>query len=416
MGYFEKIYLKNKKRRCSKTKKTAMGFIVVMGIVSLFADITHEGARSLIGPYLGLLGASATAVGIISGLGEFIGYGLRLLTGYLSDKTRRYWLFTFLGYGMDLFSVPLLALAGRWEIAAMLIIMERTGKAIRKPSKDTLMSYAARNVGSGKGFAIAEVLDQIGAVSGPVILSLILLFKSGDELTNYRLAFAILLIPALITLVLLSISRLNFPQPKKFEVKEDKINFEGISKSYWLYLVAISLIAAGFADFPLLAFHFQRIDIFNSTMIPFMYAIAMGVDAVSALIFGLFYDKVGVTSLIIASSLSIFFSPFSFLSNSSLLVILGVILWGVGMGAQESILKSVVADIVTPEKRGTAYGFFNAIFGLFWFIGSAFMGILYDHTIVSLVVFSMIIESAAVFTLFLFKFKLVNTLNKNERG
>ena len=382
-----------------------------MGIVSLFADITHEGARSLIGPYLGLLGASATAVGIISGLGEFIGYGLRLLTGYLSDKTRRYWLFTFLGYGMDLFAVPLLALAGRWEIAAMLIIMERTGKAIRKPSKDTLMSYAARNVGSGKGFAIAEVLDQIGAVSGPVILSLILLFKSGDELANYRFAFAILLIPALITLILLLISRLNFPQPEKFEVKEEKINFEGISKSYWLYLVAISLIAAGFADFPLLAFHFQRIDIFNSTMIPFMYAIAMGVDAISALIFGFLYDKVGVTSLIIASSLSIFFSPFSFLSESSLLVILGVILWGIGMGAQESILKSVVADIVTPEKRGTAYGFFNAIFGLFWFIGSAVMGILYDRAIVSLVVFSMIVESAAVFTLFLLKSKLGNPLN-----
>ncbi|RPD35749.1 MFS transporter [Petrotoga sp. HWH.PT.55.6.1] len=388
-----------------------MGFIVAMGIVSLFADITHEGARSLIGPYLGLLGASATAVGIISGLGEFIGYGLRLLTGYLSDKTHRYWLFTFLGYGMDLFAVPLLALAGRWEIAAMLIIMERTGKAIRKPSKDTLMSYAARNVGSGKGFAIAEVLDQIGAVSGPVILSLILLFKSGDELTNYRFAFAILLIPALITLILLLISRLNFPQPEKFEVKEEKINFEGISKSYWLYLVAISLIAAGFADFPLLAFHFQRIDIFNSTMIPFMYAIAMGVDAISALIFGFLYDKVGVTSLIIASSLSIFFSPFSFLSESSLLVILGVILWGIGMGAQESILKSVVADIVTPEKRGTAYGFFNAIFGLFWFIGSAVMGILYDRAIVSLVVFSMIVESAAVFTLFLLKSKLGNPLN-----
>jgi len=382
-----------------------------MGIVSLFADITHEGARSLIGPYLGLLGASATAVGIISGLGEFIGYGLRLLTGYLSDKTRRYWLFTFLGYGMDLFAVPLLALAGRWEIAAILIIMERTGKAIRKPSKDTLMSYAARNVGSGKGFAIAEVLDQIGAVSGPVILSLILLFKSGDELANYRFAFAILLIPALITLILLLISRLNFPQPEKFEVKEEAINFEGISKSYWLYLVAISLIAAGFADFPLLAFHFQRIDIFSPTMIPFMYAIAMGVDAVSALIFGLFYDKVGVTSLIIASSLSIFFSPFSFLSNSSLVVILGVILWGIGMGAQESILKSVVADIVAPEKRGTAYGFFNAIFGLFWFIGSAIMGVLYDHTIVSLVIFSMIVESAAVFTLFLLKSKLGNAVN-----
>ena len=243
-------------------KKTAMGFILVMGIVSLFADITHEGAQSLIGPYLGLLGASATVVGFVSGLGEFIGYSLRLLTGYLSDKTRRYWLFTFLGYTMDLFAVPLLALAGRWEVAAILIIMERTGKAIRKPSKDTLISYAAKSVGTGKGFAIAEVLDQIGAVSGPLILSLILLFRPAEELRNYRFAFGVLLIPALITLILLALSRLNFPQPEKFEIKEEKVSTQGLTKSYWLYLVAISLIAAGFADFPLLAFHFQKMNIF----------------------------------------------------------------------------------------------------------------------------------------------------------
>jgi len=387
-------------------KKTAMGFILVMGIVSLFADITHEGARSLIGPYLGLLGASATVVGFVSGLGEFIGYSLRLLTGYLSDKTRRYWLFTFLGYTMDLFAVPLLALAGRWEVAAILIIMERTGKAIRKPSKDTLISYAAKSVGTGKGFAIAEVLDQIGAVSGPLILSLILLFRPAEELRNYRFAFGVLLIPALITLILLTLSRLNFPQPEKFEIKEEKVSTQGLTKSYWLYLVAISLIAAGFADFPLLAFHFQKINILSSSVIPFLYAIAMGVDAISSLIFGFFYDKVGILSLILASSLSLLFSPFSFLSNSVLIITLGVVLWGIGMGAQESILKSVVADLVNKEKRGTAYGFFNAIFGLFWFVGSATMGILYDYSVVSLVVFSIILEGSAVITLLILKTKL----------
>lgn len=379
-----------------------------MGIVSLVADITHEGARSLIGPYLSLLGASGAIVGLVSGLGEFIGYGLRLLTGYLSDKTRKYWLFTFLGYTIDVFAVPALALTGRWQTAAMLIILERIGKATRKPAKDTLMSYAARNVGSGKGFAIAEVLDQIGAVSGPLILSFILLFRSDDDIGNYQFAFAMLLIPALLTIVLLIFSKINFPEPEKFETKQSKIDAKGLNRSYWLYLVAISLIAAGFVDFPLLAFHFQRNMILTESLIPFMYAIAMGIDAFAALIFGFLYDKIGMGSLIIASSLSLFFSPFAFLSNSIILIIIGIIFWGIGMGAQESILKSVVADIIPSEKRGTAYGFFNTAFGLFWFIGSAIMGLLYDYSIITLVVFSMTLEFAAVIVLFVLKKKLTN--------
>ncbi|PNR97162.1 MFS transporter [Petrotoga sp. 9PWA.NaAc.5.4] len=379
-----------------------------MGIVSLVADITHEGARSLIGPYLSLLGASGAIVGLVSGLGEFIGYGLRLLTGYLSDKTRKYWLFTFLGYTIDVFAVPALALTGRWQTAAMLIILERIGKATRKPAKDTLMSYAARNVGSGKGFAIAEVLDQIGAVAGPLILSFILLFRSDDDIGNYQFAFAMLLIPALLTIVLLIFSKINFPEPEKFETKQNKIDTKGLNRSYWLYLVAISLIAAGFVDFPLLAFHFQRNMILTDSLIPFMYAIAMGIDAFAALIFGFLYDKIGMGSLIIASSLSLFFSPFAFLSNSIILIIIGIIFWGIGMGAQESILKSVVADIIPSEKRGTAYGLFNTVFGLFWFIGSAIMGLLYDYSIITLVVFSMTLEVAAVIVLFVLKKKLTN--------
>ncbi|MCR4395992.1 MAG: MFS transporter, partial [Candidatus Saccharicenans sp.] len=239
-------------------RRQALNFIVLMGLVSLFSDMTYEGARSLTGPYLGLLGASAFVVGLVAGLGEFIGYGLRLVTGLLADRTRNYWLLTFLGYGLNLLAVPLLALAGRWELAALLIVAERMGKAVRKPARDAMMSYAARQVGTGYGFALEEFLDQLGAMLGPLFLSLIIFLNQGlGNLTSYRRGFAFLLLPALLAMAVLTVSRLKYPQPQNFEVREKSLTAR-FDRRFWLYLAGTSLLAAGFADFPLLGFHFQK--------------------------------------------------------------------------------------------------------------------------------------------------------------
>jgi hypothetical protein len=381
-----------------KKTKRALAFIVLMGFVSLFSDIVYEGARSISGPFLGLLGASATVVAFTAGLGEFIGYALRLVTGYLAGKTKRYWLFTFVGYFMNLFAVPALALAGNWQLAVLLLLSERFGKAIRKPSRDTMMSYAAKQVGTGFGFGLEEALDQVGAISGPVILSLVLSLKAGEEFAKYKLAFSVLFFPALIAIILLICGRIFFPEPGEFEEKSTpggKITANGFA----LYMVAISLIAAGFSDFPLISFHFAKNHILSSSTIPLFYSIAMAVDAVAALFFGKLFDKKGIMVLIISSALSALFAPLVFLTKNIFLISVGVSLWGIGMGAQESILKAVVANLVSREKRAFAYGIFNTVFGLFWFLGSLFMGILYEKSLLLLVIFSVVSELSSVFVL-----------------
>lgn len=387
--------MKNPKRH------SAMKFIILMGFVSLFSDIVYEGARSISGPYLGLLGASATVISLTAGLGEFIGYAFRLVSGYFADRTRRYWLITFIGYLMNLLVVPTLAFVGKWQIAVLLLIAERFGKATRKSPRDTMMSFAVKQVGAGWGFGLEEALDQIGAVTGPIALAIAISLKNGEELVKYKFAFSLLFVPAIISLLLLTIGRILFPTPSDFEkttsVKPNKL----ITKSFAWYLVAISFIAAGFADFPLIAYHFNKVDLVSSSLIPLFYSIAMGIDAVAAVVFGKLFDKRGLMVLIISSLSSAFFAPFVFLTKNLFTIVLGVCLWGIGIGAQESILKAVVANLIPVEKRGTAYGVFNTIFGLAWFLGSLLMGILYDISLITLVIFSVSMELLSVITIIL---------------
>ncbi|HOJ87463.1 MAG TPA: MFS transporter [Pseudothermotoga sp.] len=374
----------------------AIKFIVLMGFVSLFSDIVYEGARSISGQYLGLLGASATAISITAGLGEFIGYAFRLVSGYFVDRTRRYWLLTFFGYIMNLLVVPVLAFVGKWQIAVLLLIAERFGKAIRKPARDTMMSFAVKRVGAGWGFGLEEALDQIGAVTGPIILSVALALKNGEELLKYKFAFSLLFVPAIISLVLLTFGRIFFPTPSDFEKTTSRGSSKQVTRSFIWYLVAISFIAAGFADFPLIAYHFSKVNLVSASVIPLFYSFAMGIDAVAAVVFGRLFDKKGLAVLIVSSLLSTFFSPLVFLSRNVYGIVFGVSLWGIGIGAQESILKAVVANLVPAERRGTAYGIFNTVFGLTWFLGSLLMGVLYEKSLFLLVIFSVLMEIFAV--------------------
>jgi MFS family permease len=380
-------------------RRSAYAFIALLGLVSLFSDLTYEGARSIVGPYLLLLGASAATVGFVSGLGEFIGYALRLVTGYISDRTKRYWLMTIIGYAINLVAIPALALAPGlgWAYACGLILVERFGKAIRNPAKTTLASFAAAEVGAGKGFALQEALDQIGAFLGPVMLFLVLALKGKDEkLSAYALCFLILALPAAIALGLLLLARRKYPRPQEFESEGPAAPGAGLRPAYWLYLAGIACLAAGFADFPLMAYHFAKTGLLPDRLVPLLYALAMGVDAAAALFFGRMYDRRGMTAIIVASAFSAFFAPFAFLAGSPALAIVGVALWGVGMGAQESILKAAVTTIVPKERRGTAFGIFNAGFGASWFLGSWAMGALYDRSLRALVAFSVVAQLAAL--------------------
>lgn len=372
------------------TNTQALRFIVLLGVVSLCADATYEGARSITGAFLGSLGASGTAVGLIAGLGELIGYGLRLVTGYLSDRTKQYWRLTTLGYIINTAVVPLLAFAGTWQIAAGLMIAERTGKAIRTPPRDVLLSSAAMRVGKGFGFGLHEAMDQIGAVLGPVAVAVMLMVFG-----TYSAGFAVLAVPAVLGLGVLLVGQRLYPNPQEFEPKGLNLEGEGLPRIFWVYLTAVGLIGAGFADFPLIAFHLQQTGIGNTSQIALIYALAMGIDAIAALVFGRWFDRVGLTSLLIAVALSSLSAPLVFLGKTPF-ILAGMVLWGIGMGAQESIMRAAIAGMVPPERRGSAFGIFATGYGLSWFLGSAIMGVLYDQSIGLLIGFSVVIQWIAI--------------------
>jgi len=389
-------------QRREKTKKAlsgAMAFIVLMGIVSLFSDMTHEGARSVLGEYLDLTGASAAAIGFVSGAGELCGYSLRLISGYAADKTKKYWSFVILGYALQVLAIPALALVGEsgWVIACGLIILERIGKAIKKPAKNTLVSFAAGELGAGKGFAYQEFLDQLGAFAGPVILFVIARIKGTGELfSTYRLCFAILGIPALITMALVIFSRIRYPDPEMFEkTAEEETEFR-FRPSFAYYMTAICLFAFGFADFTLITLHSARSGAFGSEYLSLLYAGAMAVDAVAALFFGWLFDRIGLRALEISTLVSAFFSCFVFLTADPRLIAVGIVLWGVGMGAQESIMKAAVSSIVPRSMRGTGFGIFETGFGIAWFLGSWLLGALYDTSPAALSAVSVISQIAAI--------------------
>lgn len=359
-----------------------MKLVIILGLVSLFADMTYESARSISGPFMVLLGASATVVGIVAGAGELLGYGLRYFSGRWADQSHRYWLLTGLGYAVNLLAIPLMALAGRWEIAAALMILERIGKAIRTPARDAILSHATHSMGRGWGFGLHRAMDQTGAMLGPLLMSGILAYKG-----NYHTAFAVLLIPALLALGALALGPLFYPKPQDLEVKLVQANVQGQSKTFWLYLTGAALLAAGYVDFPLMAFHFKKVGVANDMWIPIFYAAAMGAEAVFAPAIGKWFDRGGMSALIISSLLAAGFVPLVFLGGSNL-IWLGMVLWGVGLAAQESAMKALIADLAPAERRGEAYGVFNMGYGFAWFAGSALMGLLYDHALGALILFS----------------------------
>ncbi len=368
----------------SRLSRRSIEFVVLLGIVSLCADMTYEGARSITGPYLATFGVSAAVVAFVSGFGELLAYGVRLWSGLISDRTRRYWAIALTGYVINLCAVPLLALAGRWEIAALLIILERLGKGIRNPPRDAMLSFASHQVGRGWAFGLHEALDQLGAIAGPLIVAFILFIRG-----SYQIAFAMLAIPALLAITLLILARIRFPAPRSMEQETDApAQWRGFPRAYWIYMLGVACLAAGYVDYPLIAYHFSRMMVVTADWIPLYYAIAMGSDAIAALLIGKLYDRIGLSILIITSLIAALFAPLVFLGRGLALWI-GMALWGVGMGAQESVMRAFVAELVPPERRGAGYGVLNSLYGVAWFAGSALMGLIYTKSLAGVIAFSL---------------------------
>jgi predicted MFS family arabinose efflux permease len=375
----------------AKAARRALTFVVLIGVVSLFADMTYEGSRSVWGPFLGTLGATGAIVGLVAGGGELLGYLLRLFTGVLADKTQRYWTITIVGYAINLLAVPALALAGNWPVAAGLVILERSGKALRTPARDAMLSYAAKDMGgAGWAFGLHEALDSIGAVLGPLIAALVLFLHGG-----YRHVFAWLLLPALAALATLVIARAKFPQPQDLDARPaPELDDARALRDLRIFLVATALIAAGYSDFALIAFHLARDHIVASDVVPVLYALASLAGGLTALTLGKLFDRQGLSVLLWVTLIPALYAPLVFLGGPWA-ALAGMALWGIGFGAHDSLFRAAVAQRIPRERRATVMGVFNAIYGTAWFAGSVLLGVLYDVNPLYTVIAALVLQLAA---------------------
>jgi MFS family permease len=367
----------------------AFRFVLIMGVVNLFGDMTYEGGGAINGQFLGSLGASAAAIGIIAGLGEFLGYSLRSVAGYVADKTGRYWMVSFIGYAINLIAVPAMALAGTWQIAGALILLERTGRAIRKPTVEAMLSYTTGKLGKGWVYAVNTALDETGATLGPLVIALVLFLKG-----SYQTAYALLAISAALAGVALIAARINFPVPARLE-EARTAKAKRFSRAYWLYMVAGALFAAGLMSFELVAFHLTQTGIVTGFWMPVLLAFSTACGVMASLVLGRMYDRFGVWIVAAGVVLSALFAPLAF-QGGFLAALLAMPLWGIGYATQDTLLKAVIAGELPEGKRGLAFGLFYLAYGGGWLIGSAVTGLLYDNSRAALVAFVMIAQFLSI--------------------
>jgi MFS family permease len=362
------------------TAKSGLYFVLFFGAVNLFADFAYEGARSVGGPFLAMLGASGLIAAMVGGFGELVGYTLRLVSGRWADRSRAYWPITLLGYALQMMVIPLLALAGSWQAAALLMVVERMGKAIRNPPRDVMLSQAGEIMGRGWAFGVNEALDQLGAFLGPIAVAAVYVVRH-----DYRIAFAWLAVPAVTVLLLVVIACLRFPRAGDVAHIPDEDSGSSYPPVFWWYAAGSALVAFGFADYALIAFHFAKSHVLPAQTIPIVYAFAMLAGGVGSLLFGKLYDRYGLKILLPVTVIGAFFAPLAFLGGYGGAV-LGMLLWGLGLSVHESVIPAAVAAMIPVSRRAGAYGMFTTLFGVAWFVGSAIEGALYDRSIVALVI------------------------------
>jgi MFS family permease len=378
-------------KRLKLSASPAFLFVLAIGIVNLFGDITYEGGAALNGPFLGSLGASAAGISIIAGIGEFLGYSLRSVSGYVADRTGRYWPITFVGYAVNALAVPAMALAGSWQVAALLIFAERTGRAIRKPTVEAMLSYSAGRHGAGWVYGLNTALDETGATLGPLLIGLALYLK-----VSYRMSYALLLISALLVLAALTVARLLFPVPARLEQSAHRVaRARGFSRSFWLYMAAAACFGAGLMSFEFISYHLSSRGTVTAHWVPLFLAMATVMGILASLVLGRLYDRIGVPVLLGAVLVSALFSPLVFLGGFGVALV-GMLLWGIGYAVQDTLLKAVVANMLPEGKRNLAFGLFYTGYGAGWLVGSVTTGLLYGHSVTAVIAFAVAIQLASL--------------------
>jgi len=368
----------------------AFAFVFTMGIVNLFGDTTYEGGAAINGQFLGSLGASAAAISIIAGAGEFLGYALRSVAGWTADKSGKYWPVTIVGFAINLFAVPAMALAGTWQVAALLILAERTGRAIRKPTVEAMLSYSTGALGTGWVYALNTALDETGATIGPLLIAFAMYRHA-----SYRTSYSWLLVSAVLAFIALIVARMIFSVPSQLEQGERTAKAKRFTPAFWIYMMGAACFGAGLMSFEFIAFHLASHRIASAYWIPVLLGIATGFGVLVNLVLGRLYDRNAIGTLVGAVFVSALFSPFVFLGGFAV-ALFGMLLWGIGYAVQDTLFKAVVADRLPEGRRNFAFGIFYTGYGVGWLIGSVAVGLLYDVSVIAVIAFSMIVQLAAI--------------------
>jgi len=367
----------------------AFRFVLVMGLVNLFGDMTYEGGGSINGPFLGMLGASAAAISIVAGAGEFLGYSLRSVAGYVADRTGRYWAVSFVGYTVNLLAVPAMALAGNWQVAAALVLAERVGRAIRKPTVESMLSYTTARFGKGWVFAVNTAMDETGATIGPLIVAAVLFFRG-----SYQMAYALLLVSSLLALASLTAARIGYPVPSSLEQGRTAPE-KRFTSAYWLYMAASGFFATGLMSYELISYYLTSAGIVAKAWMPVALAFATGFGVIANLVLGRLFDRFGIAVVLGAVVLSALFTPLAF-AGSLTAVIVAMPLWGIGYAIQDTLFKAIIADVLPEHKRGLAFGLFYTGYGCGWLVGGIAVGLLYAHSHAAVVAFAMAAQLASL--------------------
>ncbi|MEM3055231.1 MAG: MFS transporter [Candidatus Bathyarchaeia archaeon] len=379
--------------------KSAYIAILLLGIVSLMGDVVYEGSRGIVPSYLAFLGASAFIIVFVGRLGEFLGYAFRLISGILSDTTKAYWVFIFLGYGL-IVSIPLLGFTSIWTIAIILILLERLGKAFRSPSRDAVLSMVSKDMGAGKAFGVHELLDQIGAILGPILVTG-LMFYSGN---NYSQTFSLLLLPFIVLMATLVYTNKTIGKVKP--VKPEKVQRENrkLGKAFYIYAFAVAINALGLIPYELILY--KASTILRSTeqwIVPLIYTGIQAVDAPSALLSGYSYDRFKLKILVLPFVLSVI-PPILTLANADLpMLVIAAVFFGLVLGMQESIYRAAVSDFAPISSRGTAYGVFNTAYGVGMLAGGTVYGLIAELKPSLIFVASYVFATQALAVLLLLK-------------
>lgn len=370
-----------------KIKMPAFQFVFMIGIVNLFAEMTYEGGAAMNGQFMGVLGASAFTVSLVAGMGEFFGFIIRTVSGYLGDKIAKPWLIAFIGYSLNLFALPLMVFVDHWQVAAALIFAERIGRAIRKPTIESMLSYTTKKLGSGWVYALNTALSDIGATISPLLMALILFHK-----TDYQIAYAFLFISSICALIILSLTRRKFSNPTELEKGgAPTATLKKFTPPYWLYMLAGAFFASGLMSYELVAFHLAKTHLIKISWIPLFLALSTFSSIIASLILGTFYDRIGLKIVLIGIFISACFSPIVFLGGFWGALV-GMCVWGLAYAIQDSSLKAIIVNLLPAGKRGLGFGLFYTGYGTGWLLGSVTMGLLYDYSRNIMIIYAVIMQ------------------------